>query len=88
MTKQLWEKISRAVFLCPPKRLSVLPRTPLRFFTGIKSLQMSSQNHKKIREPEKSSLIVCHTDDAIIPGELLQKDKRQHKFHILCKRPD
>ena len=49
---------------------------------------LSSQNRKKIREPEKSSLIVCHTDDSIIPSELLQKDKRQHKFHILCKRPD
>ena len=45
--------------------------------------------NKKIRElSKKNSLIVCHTDDSIIPSELLQKDKRQHKFHILCKRPD
>ena len=27
MTKQLWGKISRAVFLCPPKRLSVSSKT-------------------------------------------------------------
>ncbi|WP_304229563.1 hypothetical protein, partial [Phocaeicola plebeius] len=71
------------------KRLYVLIKTYLHFSSNTSAFFQASSRTKKIRElSKKNSLIVCHTDDSIIPSELLQKDKRQHKFHILCKRPD